>query len=330
MAGSTKWMWVSVIAASMFGVGCASESGTNASAQGTDEVASARAPMDEEGRAASARYAVVVAPGEGALETRIYDGLGSQHASYAGLVVPGAAGMWRWEEGIRKVTQADCACVSEQMIEGAEPSDPEACHEEREVMTGRFVNATTGEEWAPEELSMGEDERWWDVTMTPVGAVGSVGLITVCVDSYFCGAAHPGVECEQLAVDFGAASPARVEVGALSERLDAENFEGVKLGANEDVEVEAGDAKLVALIPGWNVEEGRLVAEQQYAFGACYACSDGEWSSYTVSTFVDERPLKIEQSGERPPRGLRDLLSASGWEIRAVSHVPEVAVATPD
>ncbi|RDV36741.1 hypothetical protein DV096_16765 [Bradymonadaceae bacterium TMQ3] len=325
MKGGRGWFGVALLM-TVVGVGCAADRGGD---DGTSEVASARAPVeDEESRAANARYAVTVVS-DGELETRVYDGLGSQHSAFAGLVVPGATGMWRWEEGSRQVAQPDCGCVSEQMMEGAEAADPKACMTDRAVITGRFINDTTGESWAPEETTMAPDDRWWEVSMTPVGAVGSVGLVTLCVDSYYCGAAHPGVECEQIAMDFSGGQPVKVELEALSAALGAESFEGLKLGLEEDVEVAAEDAELVALSPSWDAEEGRLMAEQHYAFGACYACSDGEWSSYTVSTYVAERPLKVEVAGERPPQGLRDLLSASGWEVRAVSPVPRMAVATP-
>ncbi|RAL23027.1 hypothetical protein DL240_09070 [Lujinxingia litoralis] len=301
-------------------VGCASEP----QAPGSEAVAEARAPIDASAAAAGKRFAVTVED-EGGLRTRIFDGLGSQLVGYETLVVPAKSGMWRWEESVREVTQTDCGCMMDKLNETPGTTDTSGCEVSKEVIAGRLINDATGQAWEPEESTMAPADADWEVTFTPVGAVGSTALVKICQMIYYCGAAHPNTECRQAVVALDGESPQELAPRELSPVVGAEHFEGQSFGLDEGVEVDPKRAALVALTPTWDPEARELRAEQQYAFEACYACSDGEWSAYSVSTFVSDRPFNEKAGVPALPRGLQDLLTTSSWQVRGLSAVPESA-----
>lgn len=132
-----------------------------------------------------------------------------------------------------------------------------------------------------------------------VSIEGSVGPYLFFVSRLYVDAwgAHGATEHRATVWDLGAAAPAhiptereRVRWEALASQQAAE-LEHV----DEDAEIEP-----VALRPRWDLDEG-LIVELQLAAEACYACSDGEWSDYTVSV---TRPL------DPPPERLRIELPA--------------------
>jgi hypothetical protein len=60
-------------------------------------------------------------------------------------------------------------------------------------------------------------------------------------------------------------------------------------------------------LPGYDPKSGRLRPELQFTARACYACSDGRWDSYTVSTTVtSERVPAALESYETLPAPVRD------------------------
>lgn len=157
-------------------------------------------------------------------------------------------------------------------------------------------------------------------TVQLVGSVGPYAFTTACVWSYVCGAAHGGTVCTESIWDLRTGEqldPHDVTLERL--RGDAavqfvyDSFDDEQ----EASQLQSEDVVLVNVLPLYEGDfHPRL--EEHYTAATCYACSDGEWDSYTVSArrTVDTLPPAFERwfaanppPAGAPPTGLR------GWSV---------------
>jgi len=178
-----------------------------------------------------------------------------------------------------------------------EPSDTEATPDAEvtvhRVVLRELVGDSRVEVLPAPELGAVRDARH-EVTVE-----GSVGPYLFFVSSLYVDAwgAHGATDMRQTVWDLRAAAPVEIPTerehaawAALAPQLTAEL---------EHVDEDAG-VELVALRPRWDLDTG-LAVDLHFAAEACYACSDGDWSDYTVS---------VRHPAEAPPERLATELVA--------------------
>jgi len=243
------------------------------------------------------------------------DGTGRVIAEEEGIVIATSRGEWRWET--RQLSVATKPCDWGNGPEG-------------EAGTGSMTRASlrlraSGTEYqdvivptAPDGVA--EIEH----IVTVNGSVGPVLFLEEGTYEYACGA-HGGSVAEfhawdverGKAVDLLAQVP---EVGALKVRAEKVFDDG-----DEDVEEARKEESLpefVQLLPVYDAR-GRLGLDAQFTRFACYACSDGLWSSYTRSAVIPSGWLPEQLAPfAAPPEGVTAFLSAhrgfklGGWSRR--------------
>ncbi len=133
-----------------------------------------------------------------------------------------------------------------------------------------------------------------------IAAVASVGPYLFLVEhvwTYSCGA-HGHVEVRSMAFDVRAQAALEPLTDADGDAVSrSARGEALRMFAADDQagfgELRAEDVVLTRLLPRWT-GEGLLEVGARFTAPACYACSDGLWSSYTRSAdvalgFVPER-----------------------------------------
>ena len=225
-------------------------------------------------------------------------------------------GGWNFTHVDHTVKRRSCECEL-----AAEPArDSDACTEPVHVSVGvwrahpRQRVIATG---APEELS----EYISGLAVSLEGTVGPFAFITLCEETFACGA-HPNQTCRQRIVDLRDVS--EVSAAAVVDTMPStQEMLGIVREAYED-EQEAEDiapdaVSLTHVAPLY--ESGALPhVEEQYTGPACYACSDGLWDSYTVSTrrTVDQFGGPVAAwlaDNDAPPQAVWSLADAvvGGW-----------------
>jgi hypothetical protein len=128
-------------------------------------------------------------------------------------------------------------------------------------------------------------------------SLGPLLFVTESVFSFHCGA-HGHTEASFFVWD----AERRARVDVLTDVPDAARL---KVAASTGIaEAVPGDAAvdLTALFPV--VRAGRLGFEAQLTFPACYACSDGAWSSYTRSVRLPALPPPVLEPFATVPRAV--------------------------
>ncbi len=151
----------------------------------------------------------------------------------------------------------------------------------------------------------------------PIGSVGPYTFVKTTTYAFTCGAhGHAAMHFAVTDLDGGRAVDVVAELGG--ERLVAQLAPlAVEAFRARPESLGAGpftpeSVAVTAAAPRWR--DGRLVIALQYTSDACYACGDGLWSSYTVSTWADapvvpprlqgwvDTPAEVMALlGERPP-----------------------------
>lgn len=198
-------------------------------------------------------------------------------AEAEGLFIATESGIWTWEETPLEITQVDCACAMERGL--SDPAAIESCEVSREVSRtelvqldgeGRFIVSAE-----PEEL-----EGEYEAQAHPTASSSGIVTVTECSYIYACGAAHGSTNCQFSAFDLDRGRA--LEAADLVEPLSvADQIALLNSQSDEPVEEET----LVGLVeaePSWS-ETGEVSFVATYAAATCYACSDGEWSSYTFT-----------------------------------------------
>ncbi len=179
------------------------------------------------------------------------------------------------------------------------------------------------------ELPAEEPYEWIDAVSLDA-QVGPWLFVHAVAMDHGCGA-HPNTEHAARVIDLRSGEPFEVlkepsvwaPVQALREAalqpLTAARPNGMPAGEA----AEAGELEVARLVPRWTPEG--LVVAAQFAAATCYACSDGSWSSYTVSETTDlaQVPTVFTPWSERPP-WLDALGPVDGWSFVNEATLPDV------
>lgn len=263
---------------------------------------------------ASAHYLVWWAVEEGGFTTALIreDADGPRPETLAegdGLFIATADGIWSWEESYADTRQADCSCVMEQdiMADGV----PDECAVQREV-TRASLARLDGADSKQFHVTEVDDsvEGEYETHPQPTGSFGDVVTVTECSYTYGCGAAHGSVHCRFVAYDLGAGE----ELAATDLVEPLSQADQLAILRSQDPETEVGVESLIGLVevdPTWD-ESGAASLSATYAASTCYACSDGEWSSYTF-TATDERATPKYAIEDAPSAVLEAWRSSPGY-----------------
>lgn len=187
----------------------------------------------------------------------------------------------------------------------------------------------------PADTPPGERFEWTeDVTVD--GQVGPYLFVRGQAVDHGCGA-HPNTLARSRVIDVatGAEAPLLDDV-TLRPVLDAARASLLaslaRPGADGTPRGEAArpeDLEIARLVPRWTPE--KLVLAVQVTAPTCYACSDGQWSSYTVSETVDL--LEVSPAllpWAVPPAWPPELGPIDGWsDVRGVDEAVLAAAFAP-
>jgi hypothetical protein len=165
-------------------------------------------------------------------------------------------------------------------------------HETGTTVEGRFERSGA---LAPDVIVEREDGSGvaeLDQSVTVLGSVGPYVFVHESTQSYSCGA-HGGTGMRFVVWDLLKHAPAKweesfapgAEVEAVAREALARDPEAIMLWND----AEAPEIELTRVTPRWTLDG--LALDAQFTTFACYACSDGAWSSYSRSTQVPLRGL---------------------------------------
>jgi len=208
-----------------------------------------------------------------------------------------APGVWLvagdhvWEFSAAPVTaqQVDCDCLE----------SPEASNCERPVEFGASVlrSHSGGDPIAlpPTESITPETQS---VSTRLDGTVGPFAFVTTCVEHFVCGAAHPGWGCSQRIIDLRTRAEVDTAAMCAAPLSGGEARELLRDVYADESELDGLAADAVSLTKVAPRYDGEALPrfEEQYTGPTCYACSDGLWDAYTVSSTrtVDAVPKLVE------------------------------------
>lgn len=202
--------------------------------------------------------------------------------------------IWELTAVARRVSSYDGACVLEH--EDADVDAPPAVCAVERVMTSLQAREVDGDGVVVAPTSRALPDPLCDVSRTDevMGSLGPFVFVRSCTYEYACYAAHGGVACEAHVLNLAAESAQGMDVVRDAGDVDGTLRDEAWTRASNDTQGmadSAADLVLAGVWPGWR-DDGRLRVRLQYAGASCYACSDGEWSSYTESVNVstDEVP----------------------------------------
>ncbi|MGC6515483.1 MAG: hypothetical protein ACON4N_13370 [Myxococcota bacterium] len=136
----------------------------------------------------------------------------------------------------------------------------------------------------PEWLVSEEGGFDYDEGLGVTGSVGPWLFLTGSTSEYFCGA-HGGSQAGSAVVDLRTLAVADPYTDEETNQVDAAlrptAFDVLKSDEGESFVTEPSEMAWTESRPEWG--DGTLSMRVQFTGDACYACSDGEWSSYTVS-----------------------------------------------
>lgn len=225
--------------------------------------------------------------------------------TYPQIRIATSNGVWQWSVEETDVVQADCACFMETFHEGREVGEGD-CQADTTQERGAFYELGGDRSWAPEVLGDDETDTEYSPSFQVTGSMGSRAFVTTCVFLYACGAAHPSTVCESTIVDLET-----LETWHPSELVKPVEDPSMMTFESEDANPDRNGAELVEFAVRAS-PQGALL-DHRYVTGTCYACSDGEWSSYTSSAVVEGRPVEgvLEADAELNP-ALLDIVEDLG------------------
>jgi hypothetical protein len=246
--------------------------------------ASALRPAEGTAAAPDQAYLVWSTDSADAAETAWIDGEGRVVARRPGVYAAGGGTVWRWTEAKTPWKGVDCECLrAEEYAEGAQcvataPVAVAALVDESGERTIPMLVLPTGEDL---EIAPPEQEA------RPLSGVGPFLLVERRMETYACGA-HGSVGVEWAAYDLRAGAPAALLDSAETHAATAREGAAALAELRREMEPEEAarrEVELTAVEARWS-PDGALRVGYQFTTGACYACSDGLWSSYTRSAVV--------------------------------------------
>ncbi len=282
-------------------------------------------PSESSATASSGAYlvwSVDAADTAGVGETAWIDGEGRVVARRPGVFASGGGAVWAWTKGTKPARGVDCECVRDNgYAENAQcpTTAPVGVADMVDLLGGRRIALlevpTSGGQIDYGQMEPPSQEAW------PVAGVGPYLLMQRSIYLYGCGA-HGSTGVEWSVYDLRTGDTVALldsaETAAATAREGASALAELKKGMTEDEAAEAS-VMLTMVRTRWTAD-GALRADYQFTAGACYACSDGMWSSYSRSAEIPApalpRPLAAYA---RAPEAVRRYWAASppgeraGW-----------------
>jgi len=288
--------------------------------------ASALRPAEAAGPVSSEAYLVwSVDPADtaGVGETAWIDGEGRVVARRPGVFASGGGAVWAWTKGTKPGRGVDCGCKRE-----AEYAEDAQCPSTEPVGVADLVDALGGRRIALLEIPTSNGDIDYSQLEPPgqdAWPVGGVGPYLLTMSSRYifgCEAAHGSRGVKWAVYDLRTGDAVALldsaETAAATAREGAAALAELKKEMTPEEAAEA-DVELTVVETRWT-PDGALRVAYQFTTGACYACSDGMWSSYSRSAEVPApalpRPLAAYA---RAPEAVRRYWAASppgeraGW-----------------
>jgi hypothetical protein len=224
--------------------------------------------------------------------------------------------LWQWIEEPVEVPLYDCSVVSSERA----PNDAAS------IGTGTLSRVILRDvtETLDVELRAApslEPMRWASDSIHPIASVGPYVFVVEAMETDTCGA-HGSAQVESYVWDLGNAQRAEILSPIERSSLAGAEERTARLRLIEEIESgeladELGEIQLAALWPAWDLHDG-LGLEYVFTADSCYACSDGEWSSYTIATRVEAAalPAALAAHGQLP-----------AWVRLAVARIEDARVA---
>lgn len=209
---------------------------------------------------------------------------GAQRGAADGIWMATTDGLWRLEERTEERTTTGCEPLGEDKVS---PGTAKATYPTLLSGDGK----TRVVPW-PTDLAGVDEYGSWDEHTAVIASLGDRLFLVSYADGYSCGA-HGNVGAMGATFDLSARSlrkhddrPADPRIAAtaeaaLTEPVDRLDEDGWQIGMTA---------------PGWRGDE--LIARHLVYVGACYACGNGEWSSYTWGQWVDD--VRVPDDWSRP------------------------------
>lgn len=207
-----------------------------------------------------------------------------------GTVISSGQDTWVLETKMEDQPQGDCGCFMEAFQKDTDP-DTSACSSLVSTPYLSLTRLRDGKTVRPFE-SMASAESESSASFTVNGIVENKLLLETCVGIYSCGAAHPSTACEAVAIDL--ATGEKSDAATLAGKVDMKQALATLL-ADKDMQTESTEDLEVKNVRVKFSGSASFV-EALVVAPACYACSDGEWSAYSVGTWQ-----AITPSEELPP-----------------------------
>ena len=235
-------------------------------------------------------YVWTTSANDAAPVTHVLSDAGDVLEDLPGIHVAAAGTLWTWEESSVPVETAPCE------------DDPERPAGEGRATRVRLVPADGSR--APLAIATpadGGDTNEIDHSVRPLGSVGPYLFVEESTYAYTCGAhGNTGVSFavwnieEAATVDLVADLPNRDDVAAAGKKVIDDEPDTTDF--SEDGET----ASITEVLPHIGAEP-RLQAMALVTVPSCYACTQGGWGSYTMSTLVDSPlPARLEPMGTIP------------------------------
>jgi hypothetical protein len=220
---------------------------------------------------------------------------GREIAREPGIVIVAAGKKWRAEKQQHAVALASC----KEMFAAQGIDNDFEDGEIQEAHTSRLVFRSDA---GPDEQQLTAFDREEDLVGT-VGAfdaddeiTGSVGpfvFVKRTTYSFACGA-HGSTTVESLVWDLEHGVPVNL-AGELP--VDPSLATEARAELGDEVFDLGEEPELTELVPRLT-DDGRIVLDRQLTMGACYACSDGRWSSYSRSAILERASLPASLAAE--------------------------------
>ena len=237
-----------------------------------------------------------------------------------GIYVASGDALWQW---ITETEELPLGMDCDLFDQGGEPPVDTG-------RTGTGVRATLARVGGEERITVMEPAREvafdtadYGESVRLEGSVGPVLFVHRSAWDYACGA-HGGEMHSFLAFDLSQRSAAALydtdASEALTQRLRGEAWAALQ----QDMPFAEGPEELSLTVhrPVF-AEDGRLLLDHQLTASTCYACSDGDWDSYTTSSHVRDEalPAALSPHADYPLEAVRWLHGqVEGLDLRGISH----------
>jgi hypothetical protein len=256
---------------------------------------------------------------DGHIVTHELDTFGRQVAEHEGVVIATRSGTWKWEQEVESVPTTPCEYQDDEghvfagdVVEPGTATRGLLRHREADTVQVAVENPGV------DLLGYADVQHSTEI----MGSVGPYVFIKEWTYAFGCGAhgnTHASTHIWNVAT--GAPAPTPTDLGNLATPralaiADLTDEDDEHFAPTEE------NLELTCLAPRFE-KDGALVVGLQFTAPTCYACSRGDWDSYTKSTVVDA-PAMPEMlapfaSAPAPVRAFlraRPDVAMRGWSAR--------------